>query len=141
MGVRILFISRKKITVQSSPNQAQSIGASCSLSSSLSRNTCQMWSQRHCNVQPQTKTLGFVSHCVYFQLQLPRHKNLCVVVGFCLVLVHSSAAERDHAGSPSMQADVTSCCSSSVMKSQSMVSPLDTGTQPGNLSSATQKDR
>lgn len=62
MGIRILFISRKKITVQNSPNQAQSIGAS----RSHSWNTCQMWSQRYCNVQPQTKTLGLsVTACIF----------------------------------------------------------------------------
>lgn len=91
MGIRILCISRKKITVQSSPNRAQSVGASCSHSSSLrSRNTCQLWSQRYCNVQPQTKILSSsVTAC--FQLQLLHHKILCVIVGFSLVLVHSSS--------------------------------------------------
>lgn len=87
---------------------------------------------------------GLVSHCVYFELQLPRHKNLCVVVGFCLVLVHSSSytevlQKGTTLAAQSVQADVTSCCSSSVVKSQSVVSPVDTRAQPGNLSSPTEK--
>lgn len=102
MGIRILFISRKKITVQSSPNQAQSVGTSCSHSTSLnSWNTRQMWPRLRSAATDQDP--GLVGHCLYFQLQLPHHKNLHVVLGFCWVWSTRVATLKCHRRGPCWQ--------------------------------------